>query len=55
MAAYWSSVPSESADPEAPSVARAREREIWEHACVEGNKFGLWANIGEREIGRKAR
>jgi hypothetical protein len=30
-------------------------REIWEHACVEGNKFGLWANIREREIGRKAR
>jgi hypothetical protein len=29
-------------------------REIWEHACVEENKFGLWANI-RGEIGRKAR
>ncbi len=30
-------------------------REIWEHACVEGNTFGLWADIRAREIRRKAR
>ena len=36
-------------------VRDPENREIWEHACVEGNKFGLWADIREREIGRKAR
>lgn len=28
-------------------------REMWEHACVEGNQVGLWANIREREFGHK--
>jgi hypothetical protein len=30
-------------------------REVWEHACVEGNQFGLWPDIREREFGRKAK
>jgi len=36
-------------------VGDPENREMWEQACVEGNKFGLWADIREREIGRKAR
>ena len=36
-------------------VRDPENREMWEHACVEGNKFGLWADIRERENGRKAR
>ena len=30
-------------------------REMWEQACVEGNQFGLWADIREREFGHKAK
>jgi hypothetical protein len=30
-------------------------RELWEQACVEGNQFGLWADIREREFGHKAK
>ena len=36
-------------------VRDPENREIWEQACVEGNKFGLWADIRERDIGHKAR
>ena len=36
-------------------VRDPEKREIWEHACVEGNKFGLWTNIRERESGLKVR
>ena len=30
-------------------------RELWEHACVEGNQVGLWANIRDREFGQNAK
>jgi hypothetical protein len=30
-------------------------REVWEHACVEGNQYGLWPDIREREFGHKAK
>jgi hypothetical protein len=36
-------------------VRDPEKREIWEHACVEGNKFGLWATIRDRERGGTAR
>jgi hypothetical protein len=30
-------------------------REVWEQACVEGNQYGLWPDIREREFGHKAK
>lgn len=36
-------------------VRDPENREMWEHACVEGNKFGLWADIRAREISHDAR
>jgi hypothetical protein len=30
-------------------------REEWEQACVEGNQYGLWPDVREREFGHKAK
>ena len=36
-------------------VRDPENREMWEQACVEGNRFGLWADIRAREIGHQAK
>jgi len=28
---------------------------VWEQACVEGNQFGLWPDVREREFDHKPR
>jgi hypothetical protein len=34
-------------------VRDPERREMWEQACIEGNQFGLWPDIREREFGHK--